>query len=131
MNSHDKLKARIESRRWAEECYAAADDKAAFAQRVDELHNGEPVLEEKRRLPPMSDFEARVFEKTPMPFGAHLGKALDAIPLIYLQRLVDPPSQSMRDFLDKIRRYLASPAIMRQSELIPYYENEESTAKGR
>lgn len=107
------LIARIESRRWAEECYAAADDKGAFAERVHELHDGIPKPKERPKLIPMTDAEARMFEDMAIPFGANSTKRVGDVELRYLQRLVDPPSELMRQFLEDVRRYLASPAVSR------------------
>lgn len=113
-----RLEKRISSRRWAEECYGAADDPAAFAERVMELaginmKEGKP---ERPRIVPMTDQEAKAFEKTLLFFGQFKGKIISDVPLSYLQRLVDPPSEEMREFLERVRRYLLSPAIRQLME---------------
>ncbi|MBN2024963.1 MAG: hypothetical protein JW809_19455 [Pirellulales bacterium] len=110
---NNSLITRIESRRWAEECYAAADDKGAFVERVNELHNGVPVLQEQPKLIPMTDREARMFEDMAIPFGANATNRVGDVELRYLQRLADPPSELMRRFIEDVRRYLASPAVSR------------------
>ena len=108
----DKVKARIEARRWAEECYQSTEDKGAFFQRVKELHC--PDVPKSEPLP-MTDDQARKFEETRLFFGAHNGKQVGEVPLSYLCRLTDP-SSSMDEFIGRIRRYLRNPGIRKTIE---------------
>lgn len=108
----EKTKARIDARRWAEECYMAVEDQAAFAERVDELHNGIP--EPPPKAIPMTDAEARAFEDMTIWFGVHKSHRIGDVPIEYLQRLTDPPGEKMQDFLQQIKRYLTNATIARQ-----------------
>ncbi len=103
------MKARIEARRWAEECYGCVEDKVAFAERVDELHNGIP--EPAPKMVRMTNGECADFEGSVMWFGQYVGKTIGEVPLSYLQRLVDPPSGKMKEWMAECRRYLANPTI--------------------
>src|SRR3990167_1114636 len=107
MNDTD-VKQRIESRRWAEACYEAAEDKPAFVQRVMQLGGMEP--KPLVALVPMTDQEALIFEREVLFFGVHKGEQLADVPLSYLCSLTDPSSK-VTDFMDQVRRYLKSPTV--------------------
>jgi len=110
------MAARVEARRWAEECYAAIEDKGAFAERVQQLVGNTPAQSIKPPIVPMTDEESSAFEKTSIWFGAHSGKPIENVPLHYLCSLTDPPSGNMLCFMEKVKRYLKNPGVRRMLE---------------
>ena len=104
----DPTVARVQSRRWAEECYDAASDKPAFVQRVIQLGGTEP--KPISPIVPMTGTEVKQFECEKIFFGVHKGKQVGDVPLSYLVRLTDP-SEEIAEFLSKIRRYLRTPEV--------------------
>ncbi len=61
-----------------------------------------PVAPVEPAITPMSDGEARGFEKTEMPFGKHAGKPIAEVPLDYLDWLVG----QNEEFNAKLARYM-------------------------
>ena len=68
-----------------------------------------PVTEPKvMRAKPMTDEQARRFEKENIPFGQHANTRVGSVPLQYLRWLADQP------FIDELRAYLANETVARQ-----------------
>ncbi len=59
---------------------------------------------------PMTDDEARHFERRSMPFGQHRGKQVGDVPLEYLIWL----DESQRQFGAELKRYLANERVQRE-----------------
>jgi hypothetical protein len=110
------LARRIAARRWSEECWAAIDDKEAFAERIQQLAGigtGPPT---KAPPPPaMTDAEAKAFEARTIRFGVYAGTSICNVPLSYLAHLTDP-SPEMDQFFRDVKRYLRNPAVKRMME---------------
>lgn len=60
----------------------------------------------------MNDAELREFGRSTMPFGVHLGKRIDNVPIEYLDWLLG----NAAEFLVKVRQYLNSPRIQAERE---------------
>lgn len=82
------------------------------------------VVKEVERAPrgprPMTDDEARAFEKRPMPWGKHKGKLISEVPVDYLQWVLDQPDTFKVD----IERYVRSDWV-RDAKKIEEEEEEE------
>jgi len=105
MPTDAEVKARIEARRWAEECYEAADNKAAFAERINQLHNPpKPSL-------PISDAEMQTLSNLRMPWGKHTNEPLHKIPLGYLIWISEADNDGTDRIKARIRRYLSHHTI--------------------
>jgi hypothetical protein len=110
------LARRIAARRWAEECFAAADDKGAFAERVCQLAGiGTDHPKPRVMPPPMTSSEAKAFEARTIRFGVYVGTPICNVPLSYLAHLTDP-SPEMDQFFRDVKRYLRNPAVQRMME---------------
>lgn len=68
-----------------------------------------PVVSTPRQ---MTDAEIREFGRSTMPFGVHLGKRIDNVPIDYLDWLLG----NAAEFLVKVRQYLNSPRIQAERE---------------
>lgn len=71
-----------------------------------QLLNEPQQVERPHRADAMTNDEAKVFERTCMPFGAYKDKPIGDVPLGYLDWLVGEP-----DFKRDVRRYLANPVV--------------------
>lgn len=60
----------------------------------------------------MTDAEIREFGRSIMPFGVHLGKRIDNVPIEYLDWLLG----NAAEFLVKVRQYFNSPQIQAERE---------------
>lgn len=60
----------------------------------------------------MNDAELREFGRSTMPFGVHLGKRIDNVPIEYLDWLLG----NAAEFLVNVRQYLNSPRIKAERE---------------
>lgn len=60
----------------------------------------------------MTEAEIREFGRSTMPFGVHLGKRIDNVPIEYLDWLLG----NAAEFLVKVRQYLNSPRIQAERE---------------
>ena len=61
---------------------------------------------------PMTDDEAREWGKQGMPFGKHVGQAVNDTPIEYLVWIADTGGKFQRD----LNRYLKSPRLRREIE---------------
>lgn len=78
-----------------------------------------PPASDARQPDPMSPAEVSRFARVTMPFGKHQGKAIDQVPLRYLDWLVGQPTDG---FVAAVSRYLANETI-RQQLILELEEN--------
>jgi len=105
-----EMDARIRARYAAEEVASLADEEAETHGKFfwkclhDIICAHVPCSRDKPRNPyrPMTVRDAHDFGRQQMPFGEYVGKAVDHVPLDYLQWLAD------QTFVDDLRRYLES-----------------------
>jgi len=63
--------------------------------------------------PPMSEDEAKAFEKHSMPWGKYNGTKIADVPMDYLLYIDDQKDE----FRDRLHRYLASDRVQREQEV--------------
>jgi hypothetical protein len=123
----ERLKSRVEGRKAAKAVLHLASEEAmrianggadveawkAFWEeiRTDAVeHCPLPPVEHKVLLArPLTDEQAREFEKQEVPFGQHARQRVADVPLGYLRWLAD------QIFIDQLRAYLANETIEKQS----------------
>lgn len=69
-----------------------------------------PLQQEPKRLQPMTDEEAKQFERRIMAFGQYQHKLIEDVPLSYLDWCGDV----MGHFVDELRRYLLNGNVQRE-----------------
>ena len=116
-----RLKARVDARKEAKEIIDLAcseaqpmahDNRNVFWGMIrDQALEMAPLPEQKPQVVkarPMTNLEARKFEKQTCPFGQYATQRIAGVPLDYLRWLSD------QTFVDDLRRYLANETIARQ-----------------
>lgn len=87
------------------------------------------VVKEVERAPrgprPMTDDEARAFERRSMPWGKHKGKLISEVPLDYLDWVLDQPDTFKVD----IERYVRSDWVRDAKKIEEEEEQEEADAE--
>ncbi len=119
MNLDNAVKNRVTAREQARACAALVVEEAgrvpSDAQNAfwDELHKMLPATGDKvavaKAAEPFTDRQSRVFGRTRIPFGKHVGMCVDEIPLEYLEKLCDPSP-----FIRSLKRYLTSQRIRQE-----------------
>jgi hypothetical protein len=112
MGIEENLKARLAAEQIAE---LAVEEAKQYGRRFwEELvrivnaHVPSPPAQRKKTRA-MTDGEARLFGKQPMPFGQHVGTRIDDVPLDYLRWYAD------ETFQEDLRRYLESNRVKRET----------------
>ena len=68
-------------------------------------------LDDLKRPEPMSDMQARAFERERVPFGKYEGWMVREVPLSYWVSLTDPSNT-----IKAVRRYIGNPDVKRRIE---------------
>lgn len=88
---------------------------AAFWEELAKLGLAPPAPHAPRSAPhgvePFTDHQARMWGRTKMPFGRYAGRAVDEVPLEYLEKIAEP-----NQFNRSLRRYLASRRVQAEDE---------------